>query len=295
MTTKPKKKSGKQALKGKRAPATFERDPDDLYVETNPADPYFDPRSLLPVTDEQLETWSIAGQTKDIIIRKNGEREEVIDGHQTRAVASAHNARQRANGLPTVMVVVKLKRLPDVPSVLLFRQVAQLRRKSLPSMVAHAAHALDVTGTPHDRILLVMDDLKDKRDLALHLKFHALGPEAKKAVDEKRIKMARAVALFGHLRLDQQADVVCDVLDREEKPTEKLLTPDGKTGHGRPPASVIKRMAALEAPGADDFATGVSVALEYVAGKSSKYDFLELAPWLKGAFVAEGKETTDAE
>lgn len=284
-----KKTGGGQALPGKRAPATFERDPDDLYVERNPADPCFDPRSLLPVTDEQLETWSIAGQTKDIIIRKNGDREEVIDGHQTRAVASAHNVRQRANGLPAVRVVVKLKRLPDVASVLLFRQVAQLRRKSLPSMVAHAAHALDVTGTPHDRILLVTDEIKDKRDLSLHLRFHALGPEAKKAVDEKRLKMSRAVALLGLLRLDQQADLIESVIACEQKPAEKMLTPDGKTAHGRPPASVVKRMASLKAP-VSPFHAGVLAALKYAAGETTKGDLLKLAPWLNDAF--EPKKST---
>ena len=85
---------GKTALpEAVRRSDTFILEPDDLTIITDPANPFFDPRSELPIDSPEMQ-WLIesimeAGKNySPISVRKNGKHEdgknviEVIDGRQ---------------------------------------------------------------------------------------------------------------------------------------------------------------------------------------------------------------------
>jgi len=279
MPTKKKPKDTKTAIDAQRTSADYVIYPEDLYVETNPKHPLYDPRFALEVTAEQIETWAIAGQTKDIVCRKNGARIEVIDGLQTWKTAVAVNKNRKAHGAPLIQVRITLKPMSD-SELLLFRGIANKHRRSLPSMVAHQVANMVREGLPRESIVLAVDGIESERDLDRHLAFHQLAREVKDAVDQGEVKMSYAVRELGRLRLDEQPAAVARLLV-EGRPTAP------KTGERARPFPAIDDVRRVHARSgtAEHMHPQAQAVLGWVAGKVTQDELLAVHPALAPAFA----------
>jgi len=277
MSTK-KKTEKKTAIDAQRTSADYVIDPEDLYVETNPAHPLYDPRWMLEVTPEQIETWQLAGQTKDIVCRKNGDRIEVVDGLQTLKTALSVNRNRRLHNLEPIQVRITLKALPSNAAVMLFREISNRRRVSLPSMIARQAATMLAQGVPRASVLLAVEGIGGQRALDRFLALHELSPEVKRAVDEGALSAGAAVARFKDMRLDQQPRALAEYLSEGGTQAPR---PPGERTRPFPAIDVVRRVHAKAPTG---LLVDAGVLLGWVAGKVTRDELVAAHPSLASAF-----------
>lgn len=225
------------AVDGKRATDDWMVPPEDIYIERDRKAPLYDPRVELPVLPEQVDVFRAQGQTKAITVRKNGEALEVMGGLQTLKTAMAFNAERKKEKLPPVLVRITLRKAPTDTAFLLFREADNLRRASLPSMLAHSLYEHHTQGVPVETSILYLglDSPSHAKQL---LAFYELHQNVKQAVDDGRLSLSRAVKRFKALSLEDQKKQLPGVIEGRDTtvhaPT-KLKT-------GRPSITLIRNL-----------------------------------------------------
>lgn len=210
---------GQQALDGKRQ-TDFEVAPDDLYVETNPSDPLFDPRSTMPVTEAIVEMFLGGHQTCDVVAFKNGSRVQVIDGHQKLAAVKEANRRLKAQRQPPLPVRVTLKKFASTADAVIFAKRANRRVASTPSVLAREVFQLaEINKIPHVQIAREMG-LESALSCKPLIALAQLCPEAHAAVDAGRISMSRAIARLKDVPLSEQPGAL-EVVLADAGPTKR--------------------------------------------------------------------------
>jgi len=225
-----------QAVDGKRAEDYFV-DPDCLYMETDKRAPLYDPRIELEVLDSQVDVFAQLQQTKDVVVRNNGGRLEVISGLQTLKTILKYNKLRKKEGLPLAQVRITVRKAPTDADVLLFREAANLRRPSLPSMLATAVFQHQQQGIAIETSVtyLALDSVSHAQQL---LKLYELHRSVKDAVDEGRLSLSRAVKRFKGMALTEQKEKLEEVIsgrDPTQHAPKKLKT-------GRPSIAVVRKL-----------------------------------------------------
>jgi ParB family transcriptional regulator, chromosome partitioning protein len=117
----------------------YKYDPSDLYVETTPGKPGYDPRVKLPLDEQMVQNVMARGVVKPILVRHNGKRIDVVDGRQRRAHAIEANKRLHAKGAPAMLVPVIFKDEDDATSFSIGRELNAYQFRD--DIITQAEHA----------------------------------------------------------------------------------------------------------------------------------------------------------
>src|SRR6185295_18198195 len=97
MSTKKTKGGEAKNKQGSTAPKSnfFMEDPADLFIITDPSNPRFDERAVMPLSQTLINSIEVSGVIKPVICCKNGGRAEVLDGRQRVRAARQINETRR--------------------------------------------------------------------------------------------------------------------------------------------------------------------------------------------------------
>lgn len=209
----------KQALEGKRINA-FAMDPDDLTivgldVEAGPEHPLYDERVHLPLEESLVLSIIDKGVKVVVLVRKNGDSVEVVDGRRRVLHAREANDRLTKSGEPLVTVPVMLEKGTDLSAQetavalneLRVQDEIMVKAKKAGRMLDRNQGDLEATARAFGVTTQTIKNWQKLMDLS---------PKVHKAVDGGKLAPSAAVKLSGLSREEQEQEL------------DKLLEAGGK-------------------------------------------------------------------
>lgn len=92
---------------------TWLMEPDRFTLVDDPSHPLYDPRVHNPVSNELVESIMTYGVIEPVIVKKNGEEIEIVDGRQRVKATLEANRRYQADGMDTRIKVPFMQRKDD--------------------------------------------------------------------------------------------------------------------------------------------------------------------------------------
>jgi len=263
----------KLAIDGaKRGPTTFLVDPTELVIRTEADSATFDPRANLAVDDGLVLSMMRRGwlNAKPAIVRKDGNKLEVIDGRQRTKAAVEANKRRSADGLEPIQARVVLEKGASDSDIAALMIVANTARPDTPLELADKTRRLYQ--------LLGSDEAQTAE--ALHvstatvrnrLRVFDCHPSVQKAVESHEITLTDAIKTLAKLPRDEQVKALADmrsngVSARTAGESRGAPARKARKGLGR---GDIKRLL-VEKPSA--FNKRETLLLQWIVGTASKGD-----------------------
>jgi len=210
----------KQALDYRRLTA-FSVDPDDLLLVDDKAHPLYDARVNMPLNEGLVRNVMVYGVIEPVIIRKDGEKIEVIDGRQRVKAAREANKRLKAEGKETLEVPCMLRRGED--AMLFGVSVSANENRADDSILAKAIKAgrlLDM-GKDAEYISLVFGVTENT--VRTWIGLLNLSAELKKAVEGGEVSPS-AAAKLADLSREDQAKALAEMRATGNKTTKAAHT-----------------------------------------------------------------------
>ncbi len=212
---------------------TFVLDPDDLTIITDPSDPFYDPRSELPLDSPEMQ-WLIesiaeAGRNySPISVRKNGKHPdgknviEVIDGRQRLKAVREINRRYAEVGKEPLLIEAKYMVAAEEKDFIgKMVTMNEARLKTPPSMLSmQIDRYIESGGTYREaerKFFMPEAKLRQFQSIA------RLCDDVKKAIDECSVSMS-AAQKFVDMSVQQQRVTLKQMVDSCEKITAKSVS-----------------------------------------------------------------------
>lgn len=232
---------GKQALDGTRLNA-FGMDPNDLVVigydtKDGPEHPLYDERATLPLNEELIENIKLHGVIEPVLVRKNGDKVEVVVGRQRVKNAREANKRLKKEGCELVNVPCMVRKGDDGTVMGVSISENELREGDPLSVKAAKLERFLALGKSEQEAATVFGvSLQSIRNWR---KISDLDGSVVKAIEAGKIKPSAAWNLASLTREDQKAEL------------EKLLASGGKVT-----AKKTQKATKNNQTGEEDFAPG---------------------------------------
>ncbi len=132
---------------------TFRVDPDNLVVVTDPSHPLFDERVHLPLNEDTVLDIMQRGVVVNVIVRRNGNLFEVVDGRQrVRHALEANRRFKEARQKTRVLIPVSIRREDDNQAASLTVALNEHRTDDTPLVKARKAQRLLDLGEPPEAV-----------------------------------------------------------------------------------------------------------------------------------------------
>lgn len=132
---------------------TFRVDPDNLVVVTDPGHPLYDERVHLPLSEDTVLDIMQRGVVVNVIVRRNGNLFEVVDGRQrVRHAIEANKRFKAAKKKERIFIPVTLRREGDQESASLTVALNEHRTEDTPLVKARKAQRLLNLGEPEESV-----------------------------------------------------------------------------------------------------------------------------------------------
>lgn len=193
----------KQAIDAKRG-THFLMDPADLYLVTDKEHPLYDTRVENDISESMVASIRVKGVIEPIVVRKNGERLEVIDGRQRTKNAIEANKRLKAEGAPEILVPVILRKEDDAIAFETSVELNEIRQSDDVITKAEKAVRLEKMGRTVDDIARAfgVTTVTIKSWLALF----DLAPQVRTAVKNHQISAIDAVKELSSFTREEQVE-----------------------------------------------------------------------------------------
>ena len=255
---------GKQALEGSRLNA-FGMDPNDLTIvgldtKDKQEHPLFDERIYESVSEERVLNVMRFGVLEAILVRKNGERVEVVDGRQRVRWAREANKRLLAHGGTEVKVPCMVKRTDDGDAMGIMIAANENRQDDSPVIRARKAQRyIDLGRSEEDVAITFGIPLTSVKGL---LSLLDLDDQVQVLIHERRLSQTAALTLRDLPREQQREKAeeyaTLGVTVEEAKRQTKMRKTNGN-GHGEDARGVRPSMAVLrKLSESEDFIGGLS-------------------------------------
>lgn len=258
---------GKTAIEAPRG-VIFYLDPEEVQLVSDPGNALYDPRAALPPDDRLVKSIRAKGVIQPIVVRKNGEKIEVVCGRRRVTAAREVNRRRKEDGEDPITVPAILRKGDDA-SLYGASLIENEIRADVPPMqkAQHTARLLEMHSGNEEAVAEILQ--VTTQTVKNHLALLSLDPAVKKAVESGRISASAAWQLAALSREEQKAKLA-ELIEsgggsEERKPTTretqravtgknpapgkrqvrkliKALMPTEKSP--RPPATVRAAMAA---------------------------------------------------
>lgn len=203
-----------QALEAKRLNA-FAMDPDDLTIvglDTKDGEehPLYDERIKLPVEEKLVLNIRVYGVLEPVLVRKNGDVVEVVDGRQRVRAARQANEELRKAGEELVQVPVMLKRGEDPTMIGVMISTNEHRREDELPVKIRKLERFMARGKTEDEAAVAFG--VTKVTIKTWLRLLEAGPEINKALREGAINPSSAAKL-AKLPREEQGAALREVLE----------------------------------------------------------------------------------
>lgn len=234
----------KQAIAGASRLNAFSMNPEDLTVVTDMKNALYDERSDKPLDENMVLNIMAYGVKQPVIVRKNGEELEVVDGRQRTRCAIEANKRLKAEGKERLKVPVMLARGEDKDMFGIAIFCNEIRSDDTPMVRAKKAQRLIDLGKSIDEAAIVFGVTKAAINQWLALL--ELAPAVQKAVEAGEVS-ASAVAPLRSLSREDQIAKLAELRASGEKVTAKktstaVKNAKGETAHDRPSLGLLQRL-----------------------------------------------------
>ncbi len=264
---------GKQALDAARV-NLYIMEPEQLTIVTDPAHPLYDERIKLPLDEQLVKNIMVYGVKIPVLVRKNGDEVQVVDGRQRVRAAIEANKRLGKEGGLAVKVRVVLEKGSDAELVGVGILTNEHRQgDSVLTKARKAKRLLDIDPDA-DKCALVFGVTKVQ--LNRWLKLLDLDPKVQEAIEKEEIPAMAAVAL-AELPRDQQLTELKNLkeeaagsgkkvtVSKTKRAAKKAAGGDAK--HERPSMRVLQRLYASKQLDDDD-----NTFLGWILGEVSEKD-----------------------
>lgn len=232
-----------------RISTAFTVEPSRLTIITDPAHPLFDKRSIsLGIHEPTVQSIKRFGVRLPVLVRKNGEAFEVIDGRQRTLNAIEANKRLEAEGKPTIKIPVIVQREDDKNSAgLIFMLNAIRQDDGIVQKAENAQHLISNFGYSEEEAGVVFG--VSGATIKNWTKLLDLAAPVRKAVDCGAIT-ASAASKLAELPRDQQV-LELDKLVAEAGDGKKVSTKSagkavdsakGREGKDKPSPKLLKKI-----------------------------------------------------
>ncbi len=264
---------GKQALDASRVPA-FAIEPEQLTIVSDPEHPLYDERIKLPVDEQLVKNIMVYGVKVPILVRKNGEAIEVVDGRQRVRAAIEANKRLANEGGLQVKVRAMVEKGSDAELVGVGILTNEHRQSDNVLTKARKAKRMLDLDPDQDACANVFGVTKVQ--LNRWLKLLDLDPKVQEAIEANEIPAMAAVALAELPRDKQLAEL--KMLKEEAAGSGKKVTASkarravkkaagGDAKHERPSVKTLQRLYASKLLDDDD-----NIFLGWVLGEVGEAD-----------------------
>jgi ParB family chromosome partitioning protein len=200
-------------------------DPESLVIIEDRADPLWDPRADLPVSESLKRNLGRLGAIEPIVARRRGDRTIVIDGRQRVRAARALNRDLRDHGSEPMKLPVVIRMAEDDGEVMEVAISAnELRVDDSPLDRARKAARLHKLGRSLSEVAVAFG--VSKAAVQSWWRLLELHPDVQQAVSEGRARVGEAVWEIGKLAVDKQPAALHDL--EAARPTSKA-----RGGHRR--------------------------------------------------------------
>jgi ParB family chromosome partitioning protein len=200
----------KQALPGKRINA-FAMDPLDVVIigldtkEDGPEHPLWDERIRLPIDEAMVLSVMAYGVKEPILVRKDGDVPQVVDGRRRVLHAREANRRLKKAGEPLVMVPTLVERGAD--EVVEQVSVALNEIRVNDTVTTKAAKAVRMLARNPDMSAASVAFGVSVQTIRNWVKLTELAKPVRSAVDSGKISPSAAVKLHGFSRAEQEEEL----------------------------------------------------------------------------------------
>jgi ParB family chromosome partitioning protein len=289
----------KQALEGKRLNA-FAMNPYDLTIigldtEDGKEHALYDERIHLPVNEALSLNIEVHGVIEPVIVRKNADRVEVIDGRQRVRAAREANERLKKAGYEPVAVPVMLRRGEDSSMLSIMISANEQRTEDeFKTKLKKLERYLALGRSEKDAAIAFGVSVQT---ILNWIAVMEAGPEVKKAMNDGLLTPSAAAKLASLPRADQ-AEAVAKATQNGAKKASNAkasrIKKEVKKGTSEivPPAKkalkvFIKQPTAVEAiENTSEYREGFLAAVQWVLGRVRAEDIPGLSRALRGETVA---------
>lgn len=192
----------KQIIEGNRKDM-FLRDPATLVIIEDPDHPLYDERVKMPLRESLVRNIMTYGVKEPILVRKNGEAVEVIDGRQRVRHALEANKRLESQGEPSVRIPCVVEGGDDRRLTGLMVTLNEQREQDTPLVRAAKMQRLSDMGYTTEEIADICNIVAPT--VKAYLKLESCTTPVRKAVEEGRISATAAAKLADLAREEQLA------------------------------------------------------------------------------------------
>lgn len=195
------------------------------------------------IDDAMVKNIDYHGVLENIIVRKNGEDVEVIDGRRRVIHARVVNEQREKEGRPLLQVPVLVKRGSESDLVGMMISANEIRKDDTISIKSQKAIWLENQGKSPEEIALHFGVTETA--VKSWLRFGDLNKDVQTAVEEKKLSASAALEL-ADLKKKDQTEALEELLTSGKKPTtarakEKTKEKKAKAS-GKDPANVAKKV-----------------------------------------------------
>lgn len=276
---KPRPPSTKQAIAGTRLNA-FGLDPDTIILVEDAESALYDERTEIPLSPELIKSIQAHGVLEPVLVRKNGNRVECIDGRQRVKAAREVNRRLKAEGAPTIKVPAMVKRGEDHEVFAMMVTANENRIDDDPITKAKKAQRF-------------LDMGRNTKEAAVHfgvtegtlkswVRLLDCAPEVRKAVAQGKLGATDAAKKFASLDREKQTEALREVLAKQTSVTDAVAKRGG-SGHAKRQAGVsrtaLRRMYQAENT---PFTPRELALIGWISGQITEGEAMEKIPRLLG-------------
>jgi ParB family chromosome partitioning protein len=205
---KSKDKKTKTAFDGHRG-TVFYLDPDNLLIIEDKDHALYDPRIEKPLSEPFVRSIMARGVLEPVIVRKNGEQPEVVDGRQRVRGAREANRRLRAEGASPVSIPILLWRGDDGAAFETAIVLNEQREDDTPLARAKKANILLQRGRSDSDVAEIFG--VSTVTIRAWVELLDLHPKVQAAVEQGQISASNAVSKLGTLPREKQIEVLTEL------------------------------------------------------------------------------------
>lgn len=241
--------ASKSALPNAKRTNLFTMLPNDITIPGYDNDDSTDDNGLVDVSDRHdideamVRNIDYHGVLENIIVRKNGDEVEVVDGRRRIIHARVVNEQREKEGRPLLQVPVLVKRGSEADLVGMMISANEIRKDDSISVKSQKAIWLENQGKTPEEIALHFGVTETA--VKSWLRFGDLHKDVQDAVEEKKLSASAALPL-ADLKKKEQPEALEELLASGKKPTtarakEKAKEKKAKAS-GKDPANVTKKV-----------------------------------------------------
>ena len=247
----------KQAIDGASRLNAFSVEPEKLVIVTDPTHALFDERVLLPVEEKLVLNIMAFNVKQPVIVTKNGDDIEVVDGRQRVRAAVEANKRLAKEGKETLRIPVMLQKGDDADLFGMSVFLNEQRRDDSVALKAKKAQRLLSMGKSEDEVAVVFG--VTSAAIRQWGKMADLAPAVRAAVDAGELS-ASAAAKLAPLKKSEQIEKLAEIRADQakgKKTTAKKVAVSTKKARGqvaieRPSNKLLRRLSEYDGMNDED-------------------------------------------